>query len=73
MRVVYVCDICGQMMAALDLPAVSQAGLGLNALTPEEEADIITFDAVRERMVVRSLCDRCVHPGPPGATDMWLH
>lgn len=73
MRVVYICDICGCTMAALDLPAVSQAALGLHALTPEEEADIISYDAMRERMVVKSLCDGCVRPDRPAVPEGMVH
>ncbi|MCG0238655.1 MAG: anti-sigma-F factor Fin family protein [Firmicutes bacterium] len=59
MQVEYFCRRCGSHMATLNLPAVNEAALGLHALTPEERADIITFDALAERMRVKSICDEC--------------
>lgn len=60
MRVVYHCARCGAQIATLHMPALSEAALGLDALTPEERADIISFDAAAETVSLRSLCDRCV-------------
>lgn len=60
MRVVYRCSRCGGQIAELHLPVLSEAALGLDALTPEERADIISFDAAAETVSLRSLCDRCV-------------
>lgn len=59
-RVVYRCSRCGRQIAELHLPVLSEAALGLGALTPEERADIISFDAAAETVSLRSLCDRCV-------------
>lgn len=60
MRVVYFCDVCGRRMAELSIPVVDEVTLGFDALTPEERADIIKFDAVHEVITVKSLCDDCV-------------
>lgn len=47
-------------MAELSMPVVDEVTLGFAALTPEERADIITFDAAHDRIIVKSLCDDCV-------------
>lgn len=43
------------------MPVVDEVTLGFDALTPEERADIISFDAERDMITVKSLCDDCVH------------
>lgn len=47
-------------MADLDLPEYDEEKLGFDALTPEQRADIITFDLPSGRVSVKSLCDDCV-------------
>lgn len=69
MRVDYICDRCGAHMATLNLPAVDEVALGLDALTPEERADIITFDALAEQMRLKSICDDCAEATRAGRKD----
>lgn len=60
MQLLYFCDVCGRHVAELSVPVVDEVALGFDALTPEERADIISFDAVREVITVKSLCDDCI-------------
>lgn len=55
----YVCDLCDTVFAQLDSPRVTEERLGLNALTPEERADIISVDS-NGFLVITSICDDCV-------------
>lgn len=64
MRVRYVCDQCGHLMAELKVSVTDLKKLGLSQLTAEEQEDIISFDDKTGVLTVTALCDNCVEMEP---------
>lgn len=57
MGIKYICRHCRTTIGELPDGAVSEAGLGLLFLTPEEREDIISYDS--GGMTVKVVCDYC--------------
>lgn len=58
MLVSYCCRYCSAPMGRLEGGALDEARLGFDFLTPEEHADIITYDS-NGNVAVRLVCDYC--------------
>jgi hypothetical protein len=58
MSVTYICRHCRSVVGTIDNPAVSEARLGFDSLTPEERNDIITYNP-DGNVEVKTVCDYC--------------
>ena len=59
MRIIYYCRHCHNNLGELDGHAVDEARLGFRSLTPEEAADIITYNSIENSTYVKTVCEHC--------------
>ncbi|BCJ87408.1 anti-sigma-F factor Fin [Effusibacillus dendaii] len=59
MRLIYVCRHCNSYLGKLDRTSVNETRLGLTSLTPEEQADIISYNLNEDVVYVKTICDYC--------------
>jgi hypothetical protein len=58
-RIIYYCRHCHSKLGELDGNRVSEARLGLQSLTPEEQADIISYNSIENSTYVKTICEHC--------------
>jgi hypothetical protein len=58
-KIVYYCKYCHTYLGEIDAKDVTEARLGFHSLTPEERADIITYDANDHNTYVKTICEFC--------------
>ena len=78
MRIEYVCSQCGGEIDQIEVEVIDEAAFGFDCLSESERQDLLTFDAAKNSLTVKSLCDNCIE-----AMDMagmhtvqpvkWLH
>lgn len=59
MQLIYVCRHCNMYLGRLERERVDSQRLGLTALTPEEQADIITYNLNEDVAYVKTICTYC--------------
>ncbi|MCX7571983.1 DUF2757 family protein [Tumebacillus sp. DT12] len=59
MRIIYYCRHCHTNLGEIDGQRVDEARLGFRSLTPEEAADIITYNSIENSTYVKTVCEHC--------------
>lgn len=59
MRIIYYCRHCQNKIGELNGHHVSDTRLGLHTLTPEEAAELMTYNSVDNSTYVKTICEHC--------------
>jgi hypothetical protein len=59
LQIIYYCRHCHSYIGQVDGDRVDDRRLGFHSLTPEEHADIISYNKVENRAYVKTVCDFC--------------
>lgn len=59
MSIIYYCRHCQHKIGELPNDRVHDARLGLHSLTPEEAADIISYNSIQNSTYVKTVCEHC--------------
>lgn len=59
MRLVYLCDKCGEYITELNLTNYDESKLGFDILNPEERKELINLNWDQDVGTVKTLCDSC--------------
>jgi hypothetical protein len=58
-RIIYYCRHCHNRIGEIDGGRVDDVRLGFRSLTPEEAADIISYNAIENSTYVKTICEHC--------------
>ncbi|ASS77007.1 hypothetical protein CIG75_20275 [Tumebacillus algifaecis] len=59
MKIIYYCRHCQNRIGEVDGSHATEARLGLSSLTPDEAADIITYNSIENSTYVKTVCEYC--------------
>ncbi|MFD2170695.1 anti-sigma-F factor Fin [Tumebacillus lipolyticus] len=59
MRIIYYCRHCQSHLGEVDGKFADEVKLGFRTLTPEEAADIITYNSIQDSTYVKTICEYC--------------
>jgi hypothetical protein len=59
MRIKYYCRHCNHHLGEVNGSDAQEARLGLHSLTPNEAADIITYNSINNSTYVKTICEYC--------------
>jgi hypothetical protein len=59
MSIIYYCRHCQHQIGALPDTHVHDVRTGLHSLTPEEAADIISYNSIQNSTYVKTVCEHC--------------
>lgn len=59
MQIIYYCRHCHSYLGQVDGSSIHDARLGFHTLTPEEQADIISYNQSENCTYVKTVCNFC--------------
>lgn len=59
MQLIYVCRHCNMYLGRIDRDQADPSRLGLDVLTAEEQADIISYNLNEDVAYVKTICSYC--------------
>jgi hypothetical protein len=58
-RIIYYCRHCNHYLGEVNVSGADDTRLGLRSLTPDEAADIITYNSIDNSIYVKTICEFC--------------